>query len=383
MRCRRYLVAVTVAVVVGAPTALAAPPPTPGGVEKLWSQFPLTTPARGKPAAVHPAPSGGKRPHVAKQPAAPATPARTEPTPSQHAQARNSGTDGRIVVAMGSTAVVVAVLALALLSRRGSLSRTSSNSEGGEMPDFLRPRGRKDGKEQGENTDAGGWVSTAVGSYSVRTADGGGGVTEPPAPVEKAPEEPEPVSESAGLDMSSVGEHVASVLAAAEGAAQRIRSEAQQEAKETEQEAARAANEIRTRATQEAQAERASSRRLVDEAEVASRGIRAEADQYADDRRREAEAQAAQTVRDAERRAASIADTSDERNRVLLANIAESETRLRDLAQSLRGVAASLDDVVGNADTAELGDQELAPERLEDALRIDVDDGRRDVKGRR
>jgi vacuolar-type H+-ATPase subunit E/Vma4 len=185
------------------------------------------------------------------------------------------------------------------------------------------------------------------------------------------------------LDMSSVGEHVASVLAAAEGAAQRIRSEAQQEAKETEQEAARAANEIRTRATQEAQAERASSRRLVDEAEVASRAIRAEADQYADDRRREAEAQAAQTVRDAERRAASIADTSDERNRVLLANIAESETRLRDLAQSLRGVAASLDDVVGNADTAELGDQELAPERLEDALRIDVDDGRRDVKGRR
>jgi hypothetical protein len=283
---------------------------------------------------------------------------------------------------MGSTAVVVAVLALALLTRRGSLSRTSSNSEGGEMPDFLRPRGRKDGKEQGENSEAAGWVSTAVGSYSVRTADGGGsGVTEAPASVEKEPEEP--VSESAGLDMSSVGEHVASVLAAAEAAAQRIRSEAQQEAKETEQEAARAANEIRTRATQEAQAERASSRRLVDEAEVASRGIRAEADQYADDRRREAEAQAAQTVRDAERRAASIADTSDERNRVLLANIAESETRLRDLAQSLRGVAASLDDVVGNADTAELGDQELAPERLEDALRIDVDDGRRDVKGRR
>jgi hypothetical protein len=250
------------------------------------------------------------------------------------------------------------------------------------MPDFLRPRGRKDGKE-GENTEAAGWVSTAVGSYSVRTADGTGGVTEPPAAalVETAPEEAP--SQSAGLDMSSVGEHVASVLAAAEAAAQRIRGEAQQEAKETEQEAARAANEIRTRATQEAQAERASSRRLVDEAEVASRGIRAEADQYADDRRREVEAQAAQTVRDAERRAASIADTSGERNRVLLANIAESETRLRDLAQSLRGVAASLDDVVGNGDSPAVDDQGPAHEHLEDALRVEVDEERRDVKGRR
>ena len=247
------------------------------------------------------------------------------------------------------------------------------------MPDFLRPRGRKDGKEGFENAEPGWGVSTAVGSYGVRTEDEAESVPPSAASVADVPVQP---SESGGLDMASVGEHVATVLAAAEAAAQNIRGEAELDAKDVGQEAARAANEIRSRATQEAQLERASTRRLVDEAEAASHGIRSDADQYADERRREADAQASQTVREAERRAASIADTSGERHRVLLANIAESETRLRELANSLRGVAASLDDVVGDIEAAEL-DDERGSEQLEDALRVEAQDGDREAKSRK
>lgn len=251
------------------------------------------------------------------------------------------------------------------------------------MPEFRRPRGRKDGREEVENTGGAEWgVSTAAGSYGVRADDDAESVSRSATFVADETTEP---TESGGLDMASVGEHVASVLAAAEAAAQKMRAEAELEAKETGQEATRAANEIRSRATQEAQMERASSRRLVDEAEAASHGVRSEADRYADERRREADAQAVQTLRDAERRAAAIADTSDERHRVLLANIAESETRLRQLATSLRGVAASLDDVVGDVEEQELAENGIGTERgsgqLEDALRIDA--GQREEKARR
>jgi hypothetical protein len=240
------------------------------------------------------------------------------------------------------------------------------------MPDFLRSRGRKNGKEAVENTTESGWgVSAAVGSYGVRAHDASESVSRSAASAEDdlsaAP------SESHGLDMAGVGEHVASVLAAADAAAQMIRLEAEQDAKEVGQEAALDANDIRARATEEAQTERAATGRLVDEAEAASQRVRSDADQYAKERRREADVRAAQTVRDAERRAASIADTSGERHRVLLANIAESETRLRDLANSLRGAAASLDNVIGDLEAAELDNDDTGGEGgtgpLEDVLR--------------
>jgi hypothetical protein len=80
-------------------------------------------------------------------------------------------------------------------------------------------------------------------------------------------------------------------------------------------------------------------------------------------------------VQDAERRASSIADSSEGRHRALLVNIAASEGRLRDLANSLRGLASSLDDAVGAGEVAEPVDEAMRREqdaaRLEESLRVE------------
>lgn len=121
-------------------------------------------------------------------------------------------------------------------------------------------------------------------------------------------EEPEPGNDAAPRDLDGVGEHIASVLAAAQAAAAKLRSEAEEQSQAMLRDAERDAREIRERA----------------------------------------EAKAAAIVLEAERAAGSMADTSRERHRVVLSNIATSEARLRDLAKSLRGVATALDTVVGD-----------------------------------
>jgi hypothetical protein len=373
MRCGRYFVAVTAAVV-AVPVAVAAPPRTPGaGVEQLWSQFPLTT---TRPSVNRKARLGVESHPAAKPATGPTTPVHTK-LQSSH----RSWADGGTAVAVGSSLVVVAALALVLVL---SFRRTRSNRGGKAMPEFLRPRGHKDGKEEIEETTETEWVTTAPGIYKARTDDDATSVSQSPGTAEDGASVLRS-SESGGLDMASVGEHIASVLASAEAAAQKIRMEAEKDAEETREEAARLANDVRASATQEAQANVASSRELVDEAKAASRGIRSDADRYADERRREADAEAAQVVRDAERRAASIADASGERDRVLLANIAASESRLRDLAKNLRGMAGSLDDVVGDAEVADSADDGTGRELdavLVESLRHDVPEGQTDVAAR-
>jgi hypothetical protein len=166
-------------------------------------------------------------------------------------------------------------------------------------------------------------------------------------------------------DFAGVGEHVTSVLAAAEAAATKLRAAAEEEAWGMIHNAERQAQETREQAREESETVRASAQQILDEAEAASSDVRAQADRYAEERRREADTQAAKAVLEAERKAASIADTSKERHRVVLSNIATSEARLRDLAKSLRGVASALDTVVGE------GQEEGAPNAgsLEESLR--------------
>jgi hypothetical protein len=119
---------------------------------------------------------------------------------------------------------------------------------------------------------------------------------------------------------------------AAEDPARRIREEAEDEA-----------NVTRTRAIEQARGELAAARRAVDEAERSSALIRAEAARYEEARRREADQHAARIVRDAEQRAAGLASTDKERVATALADIDAYENRLRDLAEHLRAVAASLE----------------------------------------
>jgi hypothetical protein len=188
--------------------------------------------------------------------------------------------------------------------------------------------------------------------------------------------EAEPVK---AAELAGVGEHIASVLAAAEAAAAKLRADTKQEAITVRKEAEQTANDVRRRAKeesekalasaqQESEKARASAQQMLKESEAASKDVRADADRYAVNRRREADSQAAKLVFEAERNAASVADTSKERHRVVLTNIATSEARLRELAKSLRGVASALDTVVGDGQ----GEETVAAaggENLDESLR--------------
>jgi chromosome segregation ATPase len=142
-----------------------------------------------------------------------------------------------------------------------------------------------------------------------------------------------PVVES-DSDYEGLGEHVASVLKAAELAAREIRTEAEQEAETRVTEAGRQAGEI------------------LHEAE----GLRAEAEAYAARTRQDADAQASKALQDAQETAANRTREEDERQRALRDDIERSENRLTELSAGLRDLATRLEELVG-ADHEEEGDR--------------------------
>jgi hypothetical protein len=152
------------------------------------------------------------------------------------------------------------------------------------------------------------------------------------------------------VELAQVGAHVASVLAAAESAAERLRSEAGQAAERTRREAVEAADDLRALAASEVEAQRTEVRRQTSLAEEEAGRARADADGYTQTRRHEADEEATRIVQEAQDRAEELAATAAYRHHELLTDISASETRMRRLATSLREVADRLDDVAGTAD---------------------------------
>jgi hypothetical protein len=191
------------------------------------------------------------------------------------------------------------------------------------MPDLFRSRGRRQDDEHPAAA-----ISLAAPQESPQEPAAAPAVAPavdtPAQPAEAAPAAPP----TAHDDPGRVGEHVASIVAAAESAAATIRADAERDAEELRGEA----------------------QKVLDDAKAAAAAIKTEAESYAETRKRDADAAAARVVDEAERRALNIADEAVQRDRVLLANIEASEQRLRDLARSLRTVAGSLDDVVGGGE---------------------------------
>jgi hypothetical protein len=173
---------------------------------------------------------------------------------------------------------------------------------------------------------------------------------------------------SKSADLSQVGVHVASVLAAAESAAERLRTEAEEEAERMRREATKAANDLRVRATAEVEAQRTEARRQASLAGEEASKVRSEADRYAEARRHEADEESMRIVREAEDQAAALAADADERNRELSTDIAASETRMRRLAASLRDVADRLDDVAGRRNDETDAFEERDDQVLDEAL---------------
>jgi hypothetical protein len=178
--------------------------------------------------------------------------------------------------------------------------------------------------------------------------------------------EPEPRAPDAERDLGKVADHVRTVLAAAESAAEKLRTEAEHEAQRVRQQAAKAAHDLREQAAAEADADRSEARRQLARVKEEARGIRHDADTYAEGRKHDADAQAMRVIREAEHRAGEIASAAAERHQVLLNDIAFSENRMREFAASLREVATRLEEVADASAGGPRADE--AEEALDAAL---------------
>jgi hypothetical protein len=137
------------------------------------------------------------------------------------------------------------------------------------------------------------------------------------------------------VDYGELGEHVASVLKAAETAAVEIRRQAEQEAVAQVGEAGRQAGMI----LHETEGLRA-------EAEKADRLMREEAETYAARMRRDADIEAAKILQAAEQAAATRTSEEEARQRALREDIKRSEARLIELGTGLHDLATRLEELV-------------------------------------
>jgi cell division septum initiation protein DivIVA len=200
--------------------------------------------------------------------------------------------------------------------------------------------------------------------------------------VEPTPEEPSDASEAeapperaASVDgmRGRVGEHVESVLQAAEDAAARLVEEAEAHAKrireDAERDAASRVDEARgtaARLTEEAQQFHSEARATADE-------VRATAEEEASTRRADAEEEAARLRADAERDASTFVERTAARYEDLVNDTALAEDRLRRLVGGLRDVADRLDDLLEPAEEDEPSEptdefEDEPDESLEEAL---------------
>jgi len=156
------------------------------------------------------------------------------------------------------------------------------------------------------------------------------------------------------VDYTKLGEHVASVVKAAEVAAERIREEANLEAATTLSEA------DRVRA----------------EAEEATKMMREGAAADAEAKRREAEAEAAKVIASAKLVETSEAKAAEERLMTLQQHIELTEKRLNQLAGGLRNVAVQLEDL-GEAEglpvRSDEGQTNIREETLDESLRASIE----------
>jgi len=186
----------------------------------------------------------------------------------------------------------------------------------------------------------------------------GAATAEPPV-VETPKESAEPTEDGDAPDFARFGDHISSVMQAANEAAKRIEEEAEAHAEQLRERAqARAASTLDD-ARREAEKVLAEAKRLWTDAEEECRQTREQANAYAAETRRAAEAHAAEVATRAEQSARSRASDAEERARELEANVELAETRLQQLASGLFDTALRLETLIGHPVT---DSEESAPE---------------------
>ena len=147
-------------------------------------------------------------------------------------------------------------------------------------------------------------------------------------------------------DYGKLGEHVTSVLEAANAAAAKIRDEARAGAERLAERTRNEATALLEKAGQEADKVSLETERLRAETEKEVRETRQRANDYAAEKRGEAEGEAAAIVARAKREASEHTNAAQERGSALASNVALSEERLRQLVGGLRDLAGRLEELV-------------------------------------
>jgi hypothetical protein len=174
------------------------------------------------------------------------------------------------------------------------------------------------------------------------TASGG----EPDADRELGPASGQSGARAVVANFSELGDHVSSVVQAANEAAKKIEEDARNLAERLRERTQKQAASTLDDARREAEKLLFEAERLRTEAENESKETRKRAETYAGDKRREAEAEAAGVMARAEQVAHARASAAEERYRALENNVELTEERLRQLAAGLFDTASRLEVLV-------------------------------------
>jgi hypothetical protein len=196
-----------------------------------------------------------------------------------------------------------------------------------------------------------------------------GGAEQVEAPAAEAP-----APEAGDGGFAELGQHVATVLATAREAAEKIQGDARRreaagvlerataEAEQTLAQAREKAGEIEAETTQKRSA-----------AFAAAEDVRTRADAYAEQKQQEADEAAAETLARAERQARERGRAAEERQQALDSHVERTEERLRKLVTGLRELAGRLDVLVGSDALVELVEPAPSqPAGLDEALQRHV-----------
>ena len=266
-----------------------------------------------------------------------------ESRPSAQAAPRNpSRRAGIIWVALGSGAMFLVVISAIQTKRPPRLARVGAQSlEGGA---HMRRR------------------------FNERE---GGGADQAEAVVAEASE----AGERGEGGFAELGQHVATVLATAREAAERIEGDARREAALVLERAQAEATETLSQARDKAGEIEADTAEKRSAAIAAAEDIRARADSYAEQKRQEVDEAAVEVVARAERQARDRARAAEERQQALNVNVERTEERLRKLVTGLRELAGRLDVLVGSDALVELVEPEAEASRptgLDEALKRQI-----------
>jgi cell division septum initiation protein DivIVA len=220
--------------------------------------------------------------------------------------------------------------------------------------------------------DAGGSVGSPTVSrladYTVHEGNAKKNRTPDIAPrTVNAESEAEPVT-----DYGKLGEHVTSVLEAANQAAAKIREDARTNAERVAKHSQSEASALLEQARGHAEKLSLESERLCAEAKKESREMTRSAEAYVAEKRREAEAEATDILSRARREASEHTRAADERRSALAKDVALSEERLGQLVGGLRNLAAQLEGLVQADPERASSNSPLARDQdssLEDSLR--------------